>query len=161
MKRAVVVGSATVLGVGALLALNPDDGSATTPSAASSGSSSGSSAGSGSSSSSGSSAGSGSSSGSGSSTGTTTYTGDPVFVDWGNVQVEISVSGGRLVDITALQLPDGDGRSQMISQTAFPQLKQQALAAQSADIAGVSGASYTTSGFEQSLKSALQQAGIG
>ena len=48
----------------------------------------------------------------------------------------------------------------MISQNAFPTLEQQAIAAQSADIAGVSGASYTSAGFAESLRDALTQAGL-
>ena len=80
---------------------------------------------------------------------------------YGSVQVQISVSGGRVTDITALAVPQNDPRSAQISQYAVPQLVSQALAAQSASIAGISGATYTSQGFMQSLASALTAAGIG
>jgi uncharacterized protein with FMN-binding domain len=74
------------------------------------------------------------------------------------VQVRITVSGGRISDITALQLPTDRRRSQQISQYAGPILRSEAIAAQSASIDTVSGATYTSQGYEQSLQSALDQA---
>ena len=64
-----------------------------------------------------------------------------------------------LVDrrLTAVRLPSGDGRSQEISSFAAPQLAQQALAAQSANIDGVSGATYTSESYRSSLQSAIDQ----
>jgi uncharacterized protein with FMN-binding domain len=168
MKRALIVGTGTVMGVAAVLALNPDGTIATPAASAATSSSSGTTAGSSSSgssssgsSSSGSSSSSSSSSGSSSST-SGTYTGSTVDVGhgYGNIAVEVTVTDGRIVDITALELPQNDHRSAMISQNAFPTLKQQAIAAQSADISGVSGASYTSSGFVESLRDALTQAGL-
>jgi len=168
MKRALVVGTGTVMGVAAVLALNPD-GTVASPAASASSHSSSSgttagSTGSGSGSSSGT-ASSGSSSGSStttSSSGKKTYTGSTVDVGngYGNIAVEVVVNGGRIVDINALEVPQNDHRSAMISQMAFPSLKQQAIAAQSASISGVSGASYTSAGFVQSLRDALSQAGL-
>lgn len=172
MKRAVIVGTGTVMGVAAVLALNPD-GTIASPaaSAVSSSSSSGTTAGSSSgstsgstssgSSSSGSSSGS-SSSGSSSSGASGTYTGTTVDIGhgYGSIAVEVTVSGGRIVDITTLEVPQNDHRSAMISQMSVPTLKQQAIAAQSADISGVSGASYTSAGFAESLRDALAQAGL-
>lgn len=184
MKRAILVGGGTLAGVAAVLALNPDAASTAAASASSSissgtsssssSSSSGSTSGS---SSSGSDAGStatpsasssaaadsGSSSSSSSSSSTDgTYTGDSVDVGrgYGNVQVEITVQGGRIVDVTALEVPQNDGRSAQISSVAIPYLVDQALQAQSSDVAGVSGATYTSVGFAESLKSALVQAGL-
>lgn len=81
--------------------------------------------------------------------------GAAVDVGYGIVQVQATVSGGRLVDIQAVQLPYDNPYSLNISKQAWPLLVQEALQAQSAQIAGVSGASYTTTGFEQSLASAL------
>jgi len=157
MKRAVLVGAGTVAGIAAVLAANPD--ASTTAVAAGTGSavSSGTSSRTGSSTSSGSSSSSGSTS-----TATTTYTGDAVDVgrSYGTVQVEISVSGGRLVDVTALAVPENDPRSSSISQQVMPTLISQAVSAQSASIAGVSGATYTSNGFAESLRSALVKAGL-
>lgn len=176
MKRAIIVGTGTVMGVAAVLALNPDgtiaspaasaatsSSSGTTAGSSSSGSSSGSSGTSSSgSSSSGSSSSGSSSTGSSSSSASGTYTGATVDVGhgYGSIAVEVTVTDGRIVDITALELPQNDHRSAMISQNAFPTLKQEAIAAQSADISGVSGASYTSAGFVESLRDALSQAGL-
>ncbi len=85
--------------------------------------------------------------------------GSSVDVGYGTVQVQATLQGGRIVDIQALALPQNDGHSARISQQAFPMLVQQALAAQSSQISGVSGASYTSYGFVQSLKAALLSAG--
>ena len=76
------------------------------------------------------------------------------------VQVTATVKGSTITDVTAIASPNGDGQSARISAYAIPQLQQQAVAAQSASISGVSGASYTSQGFEQSLQSALAQAGL-
>ena len=159
MKRALVVGTGTVMGVAAVLALNPDGTVATPSAAAGSSASSGTSAGSSSGTSSDS---SGSDSSSGTASGTSTYTGSTVDIGhgYGTIAVEVTVTDGRIVDITALELPENDHRSAMISQQAWPLLQQQALEAQSADIAGVSGATYTARGFAESLRAALTEAGL-
>jgi uncharacterized protein with FMN-binding domain len=78
---------------------------------------------------------------------------------YGDVQVRVSVAGGRITQVSAVQLPNGDGRSQQISSFAGPQLAQQALKAQSAKIDGVSGATYTSDSYRTSLQSALDQLG--
>lgn len=151
MKRAILVGTGTVAGVAAVLALNPDGSTTavglTRPASAQAPARSGSS-GSGTSTTTG-----------GTAAATTTATGSAVDVGYGTVQVQASLSGGRIVDIQALSLPQSDGHSAMISQQAFPMLVQQALAAQSSQIAGISGASYTSYGFEQSLRAALLSVG--
>jgi uncharacterized protein with FMN-binding domain len=74
------------------------------------------------------------------------------------VQVKITVSNGKITDAVALQSPMG--RSQRFSDYAIPNLRSQTLAAQSAAIRGVSGASYTSYGWYKSLISALQKAGM-
>jgi uncharacterized protein with FMN-binding domain len=87
--------------------------------------------------------------------GGTTVTGAAAPNRYGTVQVRLTSRNGKIVDVTPLQLPQGDSKSAQISATAAPQLAQQALAAQSAHIDGVSGASYTSAGYEQSLQSAI------
>ena len=104
------------------------------------------------------------SSGSSSSTSTTaayrdgTYTGDTITTRYGDVQVKVTVSGGAITDVAALSLPDRDGHSSRISSQAGPILRDEALTAQSAQIDLLSGATYTSDGYERSLQSALDQA---
>lgn len=92
-------------------------------------------------------------------------TGDGIFLgagvpnQYGTVQVQVAMAAGKVVDVRAVRLPGGDGTSQQISRDAGPRLKQQALTAQSASIDGVSGATYTSHGYKQSLQAALDQAG--
>jgi uncharacterized protein with FMN-binding domain len=92
--------------------------------------------------------------------GTTTVDGPIVDTRYGAVQVEITVANGQLTAVRALQLPDQDRRSASISSRAEPILRSEALSAQSAAIDGVSGATYTSDGYEQSLQAALDNAGI-
>ena len=87
-----------------------------------------------------------------------TVSGPTVSTRWGPVQVQITVAGGRVTQIAALQLPSG-GRSGRISQTVEPILRSQGLAAQSAAIDGVSGATYTSNAYAQSLQAALNGLG--
>lgn len=84
-------------------------------------------------------------------------TGQAFDVGYGTVQVRITVRGHKILDVTALSLPSG-GHSSDISSFAGPQLRQEALTAQSAHIDAVSGATYTSSGYAQSLQSALDTA---
>jgi uncharacterized protein with FMN-binding domain len=81
-----------------------------------------------------------------------------VSTQYGDVQVRIVVTGGRLTDVTALRLTDSSGRSVSISAYAAPILRREALAAGSAHIDSVSGASYTSQGYIASLQSALDAA---
>ncbi|UUU20761.1 FMN-binding protein [Streptomyces sp. DSM 40750] len=97
-------------------------------------------------------------SGAGQATGTQVLTGSAVQTDYGPVQVRITVNGGKITNAEALQQPSG-GRSTQISGTAIPQLNQNAVSAGSADIDAVSGATYTSGGYKESLQSALDQAG--
>ncbi len=92
---------------------------------------------------------------------TKTATGVAVNYNYGILSVQATVSGGRLTNVTIASIDDGGNfRSQSIDQQSIPILEQQALQAQSARIQGVSGASYTSAGFEQSLQSALTQLGF-
>jgi len=89
---------------------------------------------------------------------TGTFVGPTVNVNYGNVQVQITVSNGKITDAKALQAPSG--RSQRWSDMATPILRQQTLAAQSDAIQGASGASYTSYGWYKSLQGALAKAGL-
>jgi uncharacterized protein with FMN-binding domain len=93
---------------------------------------------------------------------TRTATGPQVNYSWGVLSVSVTVSGTKITKVGIASLDDGGNpRSQYIDQYSIPQLEQQAVAAQSANIQGVSGASYTSAGFKQSLQAALQQLGAG
>jgi uncharacterized protein with FMN-binding domain len=87
-----------------------------------------------------------------------TFTGPSVNVNYGNVQVQITVVNGRITDAVAVKAPSG--KNDRYTNMAVPTLKQQTLAAQSANIKGVSGASYTSYGWFTSLQGALTQAGL-
>ena len=93
-------------------------------------------------------------------TAATTVDGPVVDTRYGPVQVELVVAGGKISDVVALQLPTGR-RSGQISQVAAPILHDEALQAQSAKIDLVSGATYTSDAYTQSLQAAIDQAGIG
>jgi uncharacterized protein with FMN-binding domain len=86
------------------------------------------------------------------------FTGTSVSTRYGSVQVEITVSGGKITDVAALHLTDAEQRSVEISNEAAPILRSEVLAAQSASVATVSGATYTTEGYLTSLQSALDKA---
>ena len=79
---------------------------------------------------------------------------------WGPVQVQITVSGGQITEVTAVQYPSGNPRDQEINAYALPVLRESALSAQSADIDLVSGATVTSEGYVGSLQSALDQANL-
>ena len=106
------------------------------------------------------SSGSSSSSSGASSSGTKTYTGDVASTRWGPVQVEITVTDGKVTTVDVLQSPDGNPRDTEINDRALPVLTQETLDAQSAKIDMVSGATVTSDGYVSSLQSALDQAGI-
>jgi uncharacterized protein with FMN-binding domain len=88
---------------------------------------------------------------------TLTATGSAYEFRWGIVQVVVTVEGDQIVDVQAIQLPDGDRRSASISHQVEPMLRESALAADSADIDVVSGATYTSLAYAYSLQSALDQ----
>jgi uncharacterized protein with FMN-binding domain len=91
---------------------------------------------------------------------TASYTGQAVDTRYGPVQVRIDVSNGKIGKIDVLQYPNGSQRDADINGYALPVLNQEALAAQNAQIDAVSGATYTSGGYTQSLQSALDQAGL-
>lgn len=169
MKRSPIVLLSTVAGVAAVLALNPD-GTALSSSVTASGAA-------------GASSGTGTTSADSSTTDTTTATPTATTSttssgtaatgksgtatgaaysarNYGNVKVKVTVKNGKITKITNVSLPQNDGRSMMISQEAGPMLIEQALSAQSANINGVSGATFTSMAFAQSLQSALDKLGV-
>ena len=105
------------------------------------------------------SASSGSSSSSGS-TGSGTYKGNTVQTRFGPVQVQITVANGKITDVTALQLTNTDGKSIQISNRAAPLLRSKVLAAQSANVQTVSGATITSDAYLTSLQAAIDAANL-
>jgi uncharacterized protein with FMN-binding domain len=90
-----------------------------------------------------------------------TATGAAVNYGYGVLSVSATVSGAKLTNVAIASINDGGNfRSESIDQQAVPILEQEALQAQSASVQAVSGASYTSAGFEQSLQSALSQLGF-
>ncbi|MCX6437173.1 MAG: hypothetical protein NTZ06_00740 [Actinobacteria bacterium] len=87
-----------------------------------------------------------------------TFTGPVVNVSYGNVQVQITVSNGKITDAQALVAPSG--RNDRFTSYAVPILRKQTLSAQSDAIQGASGASYTSYGWYKSLQGALSKAGL-
>ncbi len=79
---------------------------------------------------------------------------------YGVIQVQIRVANGVITDLAVLKFPNADTKSTGISGTALPTLRQEALAAQSANIAMVSGATTSSEAFISSLQAALQAAGL-
>jgi uncharacterized protein with FMN-binding domain len=87
-----------------------------------------------------------------------TVTGAVATTQYGPVQVRLTLAGGKITKAEAVQAPSG-GRSTQVTDDAVPRLNQQAVAAGTADIDTVSGATYTSAGYKQSLQSALDKAG--
>ena len=87
-----------------------------------------------------------------------TYTGKSSDAFYGYIQVQATVTGGKLTDVQFLDYPQDRSDSIAINEYAMPQLKQQAIQAQSAKVDGVSGATDTSQAFIESLGDALQQA---
>jgi uncharacterized protein with FMN-binding domain len=90
-----------------------------------------------------------------------TVDGAVVGTQYGSVQVRVSFTGKKITNVHALQLTDSSGTSVSISAGAAPTLRHEALAAQSAKIDVVSGATYTSEAYQQSLQSALDAAHLG
>lgn len=90
-----------------------------------------------------------------------TAVGPAVYYDYGTLRVRVTVSGHRIVKVSIASLDDGSNpQSQYIDQQSIPMLEQEALQAQGVNIQGVSGASYTSAGFAQSLQGALHSLGF-
>jgi uncharacterized protein with FMN-binding domain len=95
-----------------------------------------------------------------STSGSGTATGDAIDTQYGSAQVRATVKNGKIVKLEALQLQGNDPRSIQISSSAEPILQQEALAKQSADVDAVSGATFTSASYTQSLQSALDKLGF-
>src|SRR4051794_22553431 len=90
----------------------------------------------------------------------TTVTGAAAQTRYGPVQVQITVSNGKITAVDAVEYPTESSRDAEINAYAIPRLDQEALTARSANIDMISGAAYTSSGFINSLQSALNKAGL-
>lgn len=86
-----------------------------------------------------------------------TFTGQSYTNRYGAVQVRITVSGGSITAVDIVRYPDGDNKSIAINNRALPTLVRSALQSQSAKVSNVSGATYTSTGYKQSLQSAIDQ----
>jgi len=98
--------------------------------------------------------------GTGGTTDSRTVTGPSVDTRWGPVQVQVTISGGKVTAITVPVYPDGNRKDQEINARALPILVREALDAQKADVDMVSGATVTSEGYVESLQGALDQAGL-
>jgi uncharacterized protein with FMN-binding domain len=96
--------------------------------------------------------------GSNRSTGPVTVTGGVADTPYGPVQVQLTITNGKITDSKALQTPSSASRSVRLAAMATPILRQEVLSAQSARIDTVSGATYTSEGYAQSVQSALDNA---
>ena len=162
MRRAPIVVSATIAGTAAVLAFHPRTPAVPTATASTASAASSAAQSSGTSSSTTGGTGTGTGTGAaGTGTGVSgTATGDSIATRYGNAQVRVTVKDGKIVQIDALQLQANDPRSVQISSTAAPILQQEALTAQTAGVDAVSGASYTSASYTQSLQSALDKLGF-
>jgi uncharacterized protein with FMN-binding domain len=156
MRRSPIVIAATIAGTAATLAFHPHAAAAPAPTASSATKSP--SAPTATSGSSGSSSGSGPSGSSATVSGTAT--GDAVATQYGDAQVRVTVKGGKIVTVEALQLQGNDPRSVQISSSAAPVLQQEVLTSQTAAVDAVSGATFTSASYTQSLQSALDKLGF-
>jgi uncharacterized protein with FMN-binding domain len=93
--------------------------------------------------------------------GNRTFTGSDVSNFFGDVVVRVVITSGHITDVQAVKLPTDRAYSAYVSQVAGPMLRTEALQAQSANINIISGATYTSQSYAQSLESALQQAHLG
>lgn len=89
-----------------------------------------------------------------------TYTGDVADAYYGNIQVQVVISGGKLIDVKFLQYPHDNPNSVYINSQAMPYLKQEAVQAQKGSVDIISGATDTSGAFIQSLTAALNQAKV-
>ncbi|POM26410.1 FMN-binding domain protein [Actinomadura rubteroloni] len=89
-----------------------------------------------------------------------TFTGDAIETRFGPVQVRITVRNGKLAKVKVLQVPSTRGPEPEIARVAVPQLNKAAVTAGNARIDSISGATYTSEGYRESLQSALDEAGV-
>ena len=89
-----------------------------------------------------------------------TYTGNDATTAFDDIQVAVTISGGKITNVNFVKLVGDSGHSDSINRQAGPMLANQTIQAQSSQIDGVSGATITTQGYVQSLQSALDQAKV-
>jgi uncharacterized protein with FMN-binding domain len=89
-----------------------------------------------------------------------TVTGAVAQTRWGPVQIRLTINGGKITKVGVLQYPNGNSLDLQIANYAFPRLIQQTISTQGAHVDMVSGATYTSTGYLQSLQSALDQANL-
>lgn len=87
-----------------------------------------------------------------------TYTGSSISTQWGDVQTQVTISGGKITEVQALKYPDSNNHSQSINSQVIPEYTQETISADSAKIQAISGATVTYGGYTSSLQSALDQA---
>ncbi|WP_218063334.1 FMN-binding protein [Arthrobacter sp. SDTb3-6] len=87
----------------------------------------------------------------------TTITGDTESTPYGNVQVSVRFSGRKITNVTVLQVPDSGNYDQQVAQVVPPTLLQEVLSSQSATVNTVSGGTYTSNGYLQSVQSAIDK----
>jgi hypothetical protein len=92
--------------------------------------------------------------------GSKTVTGSTADTQWGPVQVQVTTNGGTITDVEVVQYPSGNSKDEEINAYALPILVKGTLDSQSGDVDMVSGATVTSAGYEQSLQSALDKAGL-
>lgn len=87
------------------------------------------------------------------------WTGSVVQTNWGPIEIQITVAGGKINDVVALQYPTSRSRSLQISRYSLPIFEEQVISRQTANIDSVSGATQTARGFRQAVQTAMQRAG--
>ena len=92
---------------------------------------------------------------------TLTVNGTVADTRWGPVQVQVKINNNKIIDVRTLRRPTGNDRDERINTYAVPQLRAEVLAAQSARIDAVSGATVTSDGYIESLQAALDAAHFG
>jgi uncharacterized protein with FMN-binding domain len=88
---------------------------------------------------------------------TRSATGSDVPFQYGDLQLKVTMSGSRITDVSVVQMNSNDPHSESIDAAALPELRQEAISAQSAKIDGVSGASYTSEAYRESLQAAVDK----
>jgi uncharacterized protein with FMN-binding domain len=91
---------------------------------------------------------------------TSTVTGATAQTRWGPVQIRLTIAAGKITKVAILQYPNGNSLDLQIANYAFPRLIQQTISSQGAQVDMISGATYTSTGYLQSLQSALDQANL-
>jgi uncharacterized protein with FMN-binding domain len=87
-----------------------------------------------------------------------TYTGAEIDIRWGYVKVQTTIQGGQITNVQVVEYPTERRTSARINSIAVPDLQQEAIQAQSANVNIISGATLTSEGFQISLQAALSQA---